>query len=68
MRFIQIKTGTILETENKETIALMQKSDAYQVVPDEPVKVPEPPAEPTAEPPAEPPKEPPKTPPKNKEK
>ncbi len=67
MRFMQIKTGAILETENKETIALMQKSAAYRAVPEEPVKVPEPPAEPPKEPPAEPPKEPAKA-PKGKEK
>ncbi len=47
MKFKQIKTGTILETDNKEAMALMQKSDAYEVVPEAPVK-PDPPQEPKA--------------------
>lgn len=54
MKFKQIKTGTILETENKEAMALMQKSDAYKVVPEAPVKPelpqePDPPQEPKAD-------------------
>lgn len=55
MKFQQIKTGTILETENKEAMALMQKSDAYQVLPEASVK-PDPPQEPPEEP--DPPQEP----------
>lgn len=42
MKFKQIKTGTVLETENKEAMALMQKSDAYQVVPEAEPKPPKP--------------------------
>ena len=53
MKFKQIKTGTILETENKEAMALMQKSDAYEVVPEALVK-PDPPQAPIQEPPQEP--------------
>ena len=67
MRFMQIKTGTILETENKEAVTLMQKSDAYKMVPEEPVKVPEPPAEPPEDTSGEPPKEPAKAPKDKKE-
>lgn len=32
MRFKNLRTGNIVSTENKGTIALMQKSDNYEVV------------------------------------
>lgn len=40
MKFKQKKTGTILETDNAEAVALMQGSDAYEAVPDGPPKPP----------------------------
>ncbi len=34
MKFKNLKTGNIVRTENKATIALMQKSDRYEAIPE----------------------------------